>query len=53
MKRRGFLKLLASAPIAAPVVAKEAAVAAGMTSIGPDALLMANALGDTHSLLAR
>lgn len=37
--RRGFLALLGTAPIAAPVVAKEAAVAAGLTSLGPSAAM--------------
>jgi hypothetical protein len=32
--RRGFLRLLAAAPVAAPVVAREAAQKAGVTSLG-------------------
>lgn len=34
VQRRGFLKLLASAPVAAPVVAREAAHKAGIGSLG-------------------
>ena len=32
--RRGFLRLLAAAPVAAPVIAREAAAKAGVTAMG-------------------